>query len=245
MPDAPAAPNTTDARVAIVIGGGSGIGRACVREFAANGYRVVAMSPSGRARELAESLGGAGVDGLNTDPDALRAVVDLASSRFGRIDAVVNSSGHAARGPILEITDDEWLAGMDLYLLNVVRMARLVTPHLIAAGGGAIVNVSTAGALEPSAAFPVSATLRAALASFTKLYAAEYGPQGVRMNNVLPGLTRDDPSAVPAEWTKGIPLRRAQSTAELARVIRFLAGEESGYITGQNLRADGGETRSV
>lgn len=64
------------------------------------------------------------------------------------------------------------------------------------------------------------------------------------MNNVLPGLTKDDPSAVPAEWTTGIPLRRAQSTAELARVIRFLATEES-YITGQNLRADGGETRSA
>ena len=134
---------------------------------------------------------------------------------------------------------------MELYLLNVVRMARLVTPHLIAAGGGAIVNVSTAGALEPSPSFPVSATLRAALASFTKLYATEYGPHGVRMNNVLPGLTKDDPSAVPADWTKVIPLRRAQGTAELARVIRFLASEESAYITGQNLRVDGGETRAV
>ncbi len=245
MPDVIGAKETRDAKVAIVVGGGSGIGAACVREFAANGYTVVGMSPSGRARELAESLGGAGVDGAKTEPDALRAVVDLTVSRFGRIDAVVNSSGHAVRGPILEITDDEWLAGVDLYLLNVVRMARLVTPHLIAAGGGAIVNVSTAGALEPSPSFPVSATMRAALASFTKLYATEYGPQGIRMNNVLPGLTKDDPSAVPEAWTKGIPLRRAQSTAELARVIRFLAGEESAYITGQNLRVDGGETRSL
>lgn len=237
-------PDTQSSKVAIVIGGGSGIGAAAVREFARNDYRVVAMSPSGRARELAESLGGAGVDGSNTDPQALRAVVDLAVSRFGRIDTVVNSSGHAARGPVLEITDDEWLAGVDLYFMNVVRMARLATPHLIAAGGGAIVNVSTAGALEPSASFPVS-VLRAALASFTKLYAAEYGPRGVRMNNVLPGFTKEDPSVVPAEWTQGIPLRRAQSTAELARVIRFLGSDESAYITGQNVRADGGETRSL
>jgi NAD(P)-dependent dehydrogenase (short-subunit alcohol dehydrogenase family) len=233
------------AKVAIIVGGGSGIGAAAVREFAAHDYRVVAMSPSGRARELAQSLGGAGVDGSNTDPAALQEVVELAVSRFGRIDAVVNSSGHAARGPILEITDAEWLAGMDLYLMNVVRMARLVTPLMLAAGGGSIVNVSTAGALEPSASFPVSVTLRAALAAFTKLYATEYGPHGIRMNNVLPGFTKDDPSAVPAEWTKGIPLRRAQSTEELARVIRFLAGEESSYITGQNLRSDGGETRSL
>lgn len=237
-------PDTASSQVAIVVGGGAGIGAATVREFAKHNYRVVAMSPSGRARKLAESLGGAGVDGSNTDPDSLRAVVDLALSRFGRIDAVVNSSGHAARGPLLEITDDQWLAGMDLYLMNVVRMARLVTPHLVA-DGGSIVNVSTAGALEPSASFPVSVTLRAALASFTKLYSAEYGPHGIRMNNVLPGYTKDDPSSVPAKWTQGIPLRRAQSTAELARVIRFLASDESAYITGQNLRVDGGETRSL
>ena len=237
--------DTPHTKVAVVVGGGSGIGAACVREFAGAGYTVTAMSPSGRARELATSLGGAGVDGSNTDPSALRALVDLTLDRYGRIDAVVNSSGHAARGPILEITDDEWAAGLDLYLLNVVRMARLVTPHLVAAGGGAIVNVSTAGALEPSASFPVSVTMRAALASFAKLYATEYGPQGIRMNTVLPGFTKDHPAAVPAEWTAGIPLRRAQSTAELARVIRFLASDESAYITGQNLRADGGETRSL
>lgn len=239
MPEQPTPP------VAIIVGAGSGIGAAAVREFAENGYRVVAMSPSGRGRELAESLGGEGIDGANTDPDALHAVVDLAVSRYGRIDAVVNSSGHAARGPLLEIADDEWFAGVDLYLMNVVRMARLVTPHFLAAGGGAIVNVSTASALEPSASFPVSATIRAALAAFTKLYATEYGPHGIRMNNVLPGFTKDDPASVSPQWTERIPLRRAQSTSELARVIRFLASSDSAYITGQNLRADGGETRSL
>ncbi|MBA4867090.1 SDR family oxidoreductase [Streptomyces sp. PSKA54] len=241
----PEAPSSASEKVAIVVGGGSGIGAACVREFAANGYRVVAMSPSGRARALAESLGGAGLDGSNTSVEDLRACVDLAVSRYGRVDAVVNSSGHAARGPVLEITDEQWSEGVDLYLLNVVRMARLVTPHLIASGGGAIVNISTAGAFEPGPMFPVSVTMRAALASFTKLYANEYGPQGIRMNNVLTGLTKDDPSVVPAEWTRGIPLRRAQSTAEAARIVRFLAAEESAYMTGQNIRVDGGETKSV
>jgi NAD(P)-dependent dehydrogenase (short-subunit alcohol dehydrogenase family) len=239
------APSSAPERVAIVVGGGSGIGAACVREFAAHGYRVVAMSPSGRARALAESLGGAGLDGSNTSVEDLRACVDLAVARHGRIDAVVNSSGHAARGPVLDITDEQWAEGVDLYLLNVVRMARLVTPHLVASGGGAIVNISTAGVFEPGPMFPVSVTMRAALASFTKLYANEYGPHGIRMNNVLTGLTKDDPGTVPAEWTSGIPLRRAQSTAEAARVVRFLAGEESAYVTGQNLRVDGGETRAV
>ncbi|MET7520088.1 SDR family oxidoreductase [Streptomyces sp. NPDC005480] len=241
----PETPTSASEKVAIVIGGGSGIGAACVREFAANGYQVVAMSPSGRARALAESLGGAGLDGSNTSTEDLRACVDLAVSKYGRVDAVVNSSGHAARGPVLEITDEQWSEGVDLYLLNVVRMARLVTPHLVASGGGAIVNISTAGTFEPGPMFPVSVTMRAALASFTKLYANEYGPQGIRMNNVLTGLTKDDPGVVPAEWTSGIPLRRAQSTAEAARIVRFLAGEESAYMTGQNIRVDGGEMKSV
>lgn len=232
-------------KVAIVIGGGSGIGAACVRELAGNGYRVVAMSPSGSARKLAESLGGVGVDGSNTRTEDLQACVDLAMSTYGRIDAVVNSSGHAARGPVLEITDEQWSQGLDLYFLSVVRIARLVTPHLVAAGGGAIVNISTAGVFEPNPMYPVSVTMRAALAAFTKMYADEQGPHGIRINNVLTGLTKDDPAAVPAEWTSKVPLGRAQSTAELARVVRFLAGEESAYITGQNLRVDGGSTRSV
>ncbi|MGE8397827.1 MAG: SDR family NAD(P)-dependent oxidoreductase, partial [Comamonas sp.] len=184
-------------KVAIVVAGGSGIGAACVRELAACGWRVVALSPSGRARLLAESLGGVGVDGSNTNVADLSATVDLAIEKFGRIDAVINNSGHAKRSTLLDLSDDDWLHGMNLYLMNVVRMARIVTPHLLASGGGSIVNISTAGAFEPNRTFPVSTTLRAALGSFTKLYADEYGPQGIRMNNVLPGFTKDDPSSVP------------------------------------------------
>lgn len=116
---------------------------------------------------------------------------------------------------------------------------------MVTAGGGTIVNISTAGVFEPNPRFPVSVAMRAALASFTTLYADEYGPRGIRINNVLTGFTKDDPSSVPAEWTGNIPLGRAQSTAELARVVRFLAGEDSAYMTGQNLRVDGGSTRSV
>lgn len=234
-----------DQKVAIVVAGGSGIGAACVRELSTCGWRVVALSPSGRARLLAESLGGAGIDGSNTEVADLQATVDLAIKKFGRIDAVINNSGHASRAALLDLSDEDWLHGVNLYLLNVVRMSRIVTPHLLASGGGSIVNISTAGAFEPSRMFPVSATLRAALGSFTKLYADEYGPQGIRMNNVLPGFTKEDPTTVPPEWTSKIPLRRAQSTAELARVVRFLVSDESTYITGQNLRVDGGETRSV
>ena len=232
-------------KVAAVVGGGSGIGAAVVQALHADGHDLAVLSPSGRGRELAESLGGVGLDGSNRSEDDLRALVDLAVARYGRVDVVVNNSGHGASGSVLDLTDADWQDGMEGYLLNVVRMARVVTPVLVENGGGSIVNISTASPFEPNPRYPVSATFRAALASFTKLFTDEFGPLGVRMNNVLPGFTKDDPAAVPAEWTAGIPLRRAQSTAELARVIRFLASDESAYITGQNLRADGGETRSL
>ncbi|MCK6211083.1 SDR family oxidoreductase [Georgenia sp. EYE_87] len=235
----------SEGKVAVIVGGGSGIGAACVRELASSGYRVAVMSPSGRGAALAKELGGVGIEGSNTSVADLTALVDLAVAEYGRVDAVVNSSGHGAKGTVLEIGDDDWAAGMDLYLLNVVRMARIVTPHLVGAGGGSIVNISTSGAYEPNPAFPVSVTFRAALGAFTKLYADEYGPHGIRINNVLPGWTKEDPSSVPAQWTESIPLRRTQSTAEVAKLVRFLASDEAGYITGQNIRADGGSTRHV
>ncbi|MDR7083309.1 NAD(P)-dependent dehydrogenase (short-subunit alcohol dehydrogenase family) [Arthrobacter ginsengisoli] len=232
-------------RVALVIGGGRGIAAAAVRALAGDGYRIAALSPSGSAMELARSLGGVGTQGSNRSVADLQAITDLALTTYGRIDVVVNSSGHAARKPVLEISDDEWAEGYEMYLLNVIRMTRIVTPHMVTAGGGAIVNVSTSSPFEPNPNYPVSGTFRAALGTFTKLYSDEYGPSGIRMNNVLPGFTKEDPSTVPGEWTTRIPLRRAASTKEVARVIRFLASEESSYITGQNIRVDGGASRSV
>lgn len=232
-------------RVALVIGGGRGIAAAAVRALAGDGYRIAALSPSGSAMELARSLGGVGTEGSNRSVADLQAVTDLALTTYGRIDVVVNSSGHAARKPVLEISDDEWAEGYEMYLLNVIRMSRIVTPHMVVAGGGAIVNVSTSSPSEPNPNYPVSGTFRAALGTFAKLYSDEYGPSGIRMNNVLPGFTKEDPSTVPAEWTNRIPLRRAASTKEVARVIRFLASEEASYITGQNIRVDGGASRSV
>lgn len=236
---------TGSKRVAIVVGGGRGIGAAAVRALAEDGYCIAALSPSGNAAELARSVGGVGITGSNRSIPDLTAVTDLALSTYGRVDVLVNGSGHAARKPVLEVTDDEWAEGYELYLLSIIRMARIVTPHLVAAGGGAIVNVSTSSPYEPNPNYPVSATFRAGLGTFTKLYSDEYGPSGIRMNNILPGFTKDDPSTVPGEWTTRIPLRRAGSTHEVARVIRFLASEESSYITGQNIRVDGGASRSV
>jgi len=192
------------------------------------------MSTSGKAEALAKELGGLGLTGSVTEESDLEALVSETLDRYGRIDGVVNSTGHPASGEILDLTDGQWHEALDLVVLNVVRIARLVTPAMLRQGGAAIVNVSTFSAFEPSPTFPLSSSLRAALAGFTKLYADRYAAEGVRMNNVLPGYIE-----------RLIPMRRRGSVAEIAKTAAFLISEDSSYITGQNIRVDGGLTRSV
>ncbi|WP_323677833.1 SDR family oxidoreductase [Halorubellus sp. PRR65] len=230
-------------KVAVVTAAGSGIGEACARKLSEDGYTPVLMSRSGSAVEVAEELGGAGFEGSVTNYDDLAALVETTQERYGRIDAVVNNTGHPASGDLLDISDEEWHEGLDLVLLNTVRMARLVTPIMEKQGGGAFVNISTFSAFEPSATFPVSSVLRAGLGSFTKLYADRYAASGIRMNTVQPGFV--DSYEIDEETRVRIPMDRPARTAEIADAVAYLVSSESSYITGQNIRVDGGLTESV
>ncbi len=232
-----------DRKVAVVTAGGRGMGAAIARALAERGYALVLMSPGGSAEALADKVGGIGVKGSVTDPGDLAALVDAALAAHGRIDAVANNTGFPPKGPLLDIPDEDWLAGLDMVLMNVVRMARLVTPVMQAGGGGAIVNISTYAAVEPSPAYPVSATFRAALSAYTKLYADRYAGDRIRMNNILPGFidTHGADEAVAAT----IPAGRFGTPEEVGETAAFLLSDAAGYITGQNLRIDGGLTRSL
>jgi NAD(P)-dependent dehydrogenase (short-subunit alcohol dehydrogenase family) len=230
-------------KVAIVTAGGSGMGAACARLLAERGYGVGILSSSGRGEALAESLGGVGVTGSNQSTEDLARLVDAVMARWGRIDALVNSAGHGPRAPLLDLTDADWHAGLDVYFLSVVRPVRLVTPVFLSRGAGAIVNISTAWADEPSALFPTSAVARAGLGAFTKLYADRYAAEGIRMNNVLPGWIDSLPG--PPERAASVPMRRYGSVQEIAETVAFLLSEGAGYITGQSLRVDGGLMRGV
>ncbi len=229
--------------VALITAAGSGMGAGVVRKLAAEGYKVAVLSSSGKGEALAKELGGIGVTGSNKNPEDLKRLVDLTLETYGEINAVVNSAGHGPKGPLLELTDEQWIEGMEVYFLNVVRLARIVTPALEAAGGGAIVNISSFAAFEPNPVFPTSSAFRASLASYTKLYADQYASKGIRMNNVLPGFIDSLPEK--EHFREQIPLGRYGTVEEIASTVSFLLSEGGQYITGQNIRVDGGITRSV
>ena len=233
----------TGSKVALITAGGSGMGAAAARKLAADGYKVAILSSSGKGEALAAELGGLGVTGSNLSTDDIKRFVDRSLERFGRVDVLVNSAGHGPKGPVLDISDEDWHLGMDYYLLNVVRPTRLVTPLMQAQGGGSIINISTAWAFEPDAQFPTSGVFRAGLAAFTKLFADKYASDNIRMNNILPGYIDSLPEK--DERREKIPMGRYGSMDEIAATVGFLASPGGGYITGQNLRVDGGIMRSI
>lgn len=219
------------------------MGAACARELHHRGYGLVLLARSPDVEALARELDAASVRGSVAEPDDLRRAVDLASSRYGRLNAVINNTGHVPKGDLLSITDADWAIGVDLLLLNVVRMARLATPLMLGTGGGAFVNISSFAAVEPGLRHPVSATLRPALGNFAKLYSQQYAGRGLRMNNLLPGWI--DTYPVDADVVATVPSGRPGTASEIARVAAFLLSPEASYITGQSWLVDGGLVRGV
>ncbi|MEL3891439.1 SDR family oxidoreductase [Ferrovibrio sp. MS7] len=247
----------SEQKTVIITAASRGIGGACSRMLASKGWRVVLMSTSQDCETLAAELGGFARRGSVTDTADLAALVDLAMEKTGRIDAVVANTGHGpgltdvkvgpsygpdAPGHLLDIDDADWYAALDMYVMNVIRLARLVTPIMMRQGGGAIVAVSSKIAVEPKATYPTS-VLRLGLHAFAKLYADRYGRAGIRMNCLLPGLVENWP--VPEAALQALPLGRAVKLTEIAETVAFLISDAAGGVTGQSILVDGGSARGV
>jgi len=248
-------------KVAIVTGAGQGLGAACARDLANNGYSCALMSPSERSERLAKEIGGIGLKGSSTSFADLKKLVETAMDAYGRIDAVVNNTGNLARikpgtmlatgnaydphldTDLLEIQDHEWHDSLDFYFLNVIRMLRIVTPIMRTNGGGAIVNISSLAALEPRLSYPLSSPIRAATLAYTKIFADRYARDGIRINNVLPGFMNSREFSAPV--LQSIPIGRAGRVEELAHTVTFLLSPGAGYITGQSILVDGGSNRRI
>ena len=230
-------------KIAVLIAAGSGMGASAAKTLAKEGYKIAIMSSSGKGEKLAKDLNGIGFTGSNLDPLELKNFIDIVHKKWGRIDVLINSAGHGPKGEILKISDEDWIKGMEIYFLNVVRATRFVTPIMKKQKNGSIINISTYAVFEPEKNFPTSGIFRAGLSSFTKIYADQYAKFNIRMNNILPGFI--DSLKPKNEFIKRIPLNRIGKVSEVSEVVKLLASSKAAYITGQNIRVDGGITRSV
>ena len=230
-------------KVAALIASGTGMGADAAKHLHSKGYNISIMSSSGKGQKLANDLGGLGYTGSNLLSKDIKEFVDKTLNEYGKIDVLVNSAGHGPKGDILEISDDDWHKGMEVYFLNVVRASRIITPIMQKQKNGSIINISTFAIFEPESNFPTSGVFRSGLAAFTKLHSDKYAKDNIRMNNILPGFIDSMPAK--EEFLKRIPLQRLGKVSEISAVVEMLASVGGAYITGQNLRVDGGITRSV
>ena len=240
-----------DPLVALVTGGGRGIGLASARRFLRDGYRVAILDVAQKALDsaattVAESKGECRTFIASVvERPSMEAAVREVVSHWGRIDVLVNNAGINKPGGILQQTDTDWAAVLAVNLTGAFVSSGVVAPFLVGAGGGAIVNVGSIGATGMGAS-PAYAASKAGLIGLTKQMATELGPHGIRVNLVAPGVTQTD-------WVErnlgeqrlrsaaqGAPLRRVGSPEEIAGVIAFLCGPDSIHITGQVISASGG-----
>ena len=227
-------------KVAIATAAGSGMGADVVRRLAADGWNVAVLSSSGKGEALAKEFGGVGVTGSNQSDADMERLVSETMDRWGRVDALVNSAGHGARGVISEIGMDDWRSGMEIYFYSVARAVRLVTPIMLRQGGGSIVNISSYAGVHPEIRFPISSVTRGALSNYTRLYARTHAKHQIRMNNVLPGFVDSMPPE--DEFMSLIPMGRYSTMYEISSLISYLLSDAAGTVTGQEIIIDGGIT---
>jgi NAD(P)-dependent dehydrogenase (short-subunit alcohol dehydrogenase family) len=242
---------------AIVTAASQGIGAACARELAARGYSLTIMARSDLIHDVAREIGAVAIQGDVTKPEDLERLTETALQAHGQIDAVVANTGLSRdigsytgkhfdkdnNDSVTTYDDLYWTDMFDLQYLMVVRLARLLTPQMQKQGHGTFVNISAMISKEPHAAYASSSIIRRALDGYTKLYADRHARDGIRMNTVSPGLVAN------RAWTQdqldAVPMQRAVEPQELAMIVAFLLSDDSAYINGQNILADGGFNRSI
>ena len=237
----------------LITGASRGIGAACARRFARDGWKVAVhyYKSEAEALALAEELRAAGAEAVPvrgdlSDPAQAARAVEGAQAALGHLDALVCNAGVALPVQLLtDTTDDQWRRVMGTDLDGVFFTLRAAIPGMVSRKRGAIVTVSSMGGVTGGSCEAPYSAAKAGVIGLTKALAKELGPSGIRVNCVAPGaietdmtafLTPEDRAALAGE----APLGRMGAPEEVAEAVRFLAGEEARFITGQVLRVDGG-----
>ncbi len=246
-----------EGQVALITGGGTGIGAAAARQFCAAGGKVVLMGRrAGPLEAVAAPLGGLAVPGDAADAADVRQALAAARSAFGGVDVLLANAGGSAPGSVVDTDDESWARAMRVNLDTAFVCARESMPELLARKGSIVIVSSLAGHFAgPNVVGYV--TTKHALIGLTRSLARDYGPQGVRVNAVSPGWVRTDLAdrqmaalmakhklpdldAAYALVTRDVPLRRAASADEVAQAALFLASSQASMISGVSLLVDGG-----
>jgi 3-oxoacyl-[acyl-carrier protein] reductase/meso-butanediol dehydrogenase/(S,S)-butanediol dehydrogenase/diacetyl reductase len=234
-------------RNVLITGGGSGIGAATARRFAADGAKVAVLDrKAATAEAVADEVGGIAVVADVADPDAVTAAVDESAERLGGLDVVVSNAGIGNYKPLVDYTDQEWRKLIDVNLSGAFYVLRAAVPHLRRAGGGAVVHVASLNAHRAVPGEGPYSAAKAGVVNLTMTAALELAPT-IRVNCVSPGVI-DTPLTAPITgspalldaMTGAIPAGRIATAGEVADVIAFLASDAAGFVTGQDLVIDGG-----
>jgi NAD(P)-dependent dehydrogenase (short-subunit alcohol dehydrogenase family) len=242
-------------RTALVTGAGKGLGRAIALGFAGAGADVVLMARTRAdleavAREV-EALGRQALVAVAdaTDSRQVNAVVEQSVARFGRIDVLAHAAGGSLRKPSVDVTDEEWDGVISANLSSTFKVCRAVGRHMLAQGGGSIINLSSTAGMRGRAGNAPYSAAKAAVINLSRALAMEWAPKGVRVNVLAPGrfltpLTEAEMS-VPekyAAFVRQVPLGRIGQPEEIQDIAVWLASDASAYVTGSTITLDGGQT---
>jgi len=250
-------------KVAIVGGASQGIGFAIARLLAAEGARVAIVARRREALERAAETIGSETLAIAADirkADDCGRIVATAHAHFGRLDVLVNNDGAPPLGSFSEFDDVAWGKAVEQNLMSVVRLTRHAIPHLRAAGGGSIVNITALSVLQPMPRFGLSVATWAGVLGYAKTLSLEVAADRITVNTICPGRIATgrldkvygvgdgkpaiDESAI-AEMAKQVPLGRIGSPDEIAGLVAFLASPWGAYITGSTFHVDGGRRASL